>query len=627
MSSAMATSGRGVEPNPPQPPPRRRHRRTSPSRVPPRHTPWWGDGEPPTDRWPGVTIDFKAQWSPERDRWETHQGRFYFDTKEADHVAKFFPLFLRHHMGEFAGTAFELRDDQAQLLVRPLFGWKRTNDGLRRFRKMFAFCPKGYGKSPVGAGLAIYLARCDGESAAEVYAVAADRENAKIVHDNAKIMVEHSPSLASGSEILRDSIVWAGIHSSLKVLSSDASTKHGFRPHGVIFDELHAQKNRDLYEALKKSMVKRRQPLMIIITHAGTDDEGICYEEYDLARRVLSGSTDIETTLPVIFEIAKGESWTDPAIWQRVNPGHGHTVKHDAIVDECHEALAEPRKRNDFVRYHLNQWTNQATAWIPIEWWDACTATSTLTPTVDETELLTLQCAAGLDLAQKWDLACFCVCFRKYLDRTAVPPVDVVVTDEQSDAIAKKSISLNYLLIVRPYFWIPEETMWQHEKEDGIPYHHWAELGLVTPTEGITIDYTRIYHDITTKILPRYPKLKQGLIGYDPAFATDIATKLRDLAGLQILEVLQNYKMLSEPSQIVEALLKGKRVRHDGHRTMRSHWENATIKTDDAGRIRPVKPKNATKRIDGVVAMIMGEKVLSLQPRPPEYQMFFLGAR
>ena len=202
------------------------------------------------------------------------------------------------------------------------------------------------------------------------------------------------------------------------------------------------------------------------------------------------------------------------------------------------------------------------------------------------------------------------------LDAPAAPLE--VIAEETNGAIVKKTVSLNYQLFVRPFFWIPENTMRQHEKEDGVPYRIWEEQGLVTATEGDIIDYTRIYQDITTKIVPRYPRLKAGTIGYDPAFATDIATKLRDLAGLQILEVLQNYKMISEPSQIIEALIKGKRVRHDGHRVLRWNWENAAVKTDDAGRIRPVKPKNPSKRIDGAMAMIMGEKVLSMQQPPPE---------
>jgi phage terminase large subunit-like protein len=579
--------------------------------------PWWGDGAPPHERWPGVSLTFPATWSTARDRWETHDGRYYFDAAAAARACDFFPLYLQHHIGEFAGTPFALRDDQDQLLVRPIFGWKQTTNGTRRFRKLFAFCPKGYGKSPLGAGLAIYLARCDQEPAAEVYAVAADREQARIVHSNAKVMVEQSPDLQEGAEILRDAIVWPQIHATLKVLSSDASTKHGFRPHAVVFDELHAQKNRDLYEALIKSMVKRRSPLMIIITHAGSDDEGICFEEYDLAKRVLAGQVALETTLPVIFEMQPSDDWTDPAVWQRVNPGHGTTVKHDAIVQACQEALAEPRKRNDFLRYHGNRWTSQATAWIPIEWWDACQR-----PFMDA-ELATFDCAAGLDLAQKWDLACFCVIFRRVLE--APLPVEIQA-EETGGAVVTKTIALNFELFVRPFFWIPENTLRQHAREDGVPYPVWVDQGLVTATDGDIIDYTRIYQDITTKILPRFPRLKTGTIGYDPAFATDLSTKLRDLAGLPILEVLQNYTMLSEPSQIVEALIKGRRVHQDGHRVLRWCWENVAVKTDEAGRIRPIKPRNPAKRIDGAVAMILGVKALMASTHAePTFQMLFFG--
>jgi phage terminase large subunit-like protein len=583
--------------------------------------PWWGRGPAPSDRWPGVTIPFNASWSTLRRRWETHGGRYYFDPIKADRAESFFPLFLEHHIGSFAGQPFVLRPDQALLIVRPAFGWRRTADGLRRIRKIFAFCPKGYGKSPLGAGLGIYLARYDGEPAAEVYAVAADRNQARTVHDNAKVMIENSPALLEGCEIVKNAITWPGLYSRYTVLSSDASTAHGLRPHGVIFDELHAQKNRDLFEALRKSMSKRDQPLLVIITHAGDDDEGICYEEYDLAKRVLSGNAaDLETTLPVIFEAAKGEHWDDPAIWKRVNPGHGITIRHDDIAEEAREASAEPRKRNDFERYHLNRWTNQATAWILLEWWDACEG-----PLEDAT-LETLECCAGLDLAQKWDLAAFVVVFRRYLsDATAI---DVAIKDDETGVATTVRVALNYELFLRPYFWIPEDTLRLHERQDGVPYGVWRDAGLVTATEGTVIDYARIYEDITTRIVPKYPKLKEGTIGYDPAFATDLATKLRDLAGLQVVEVLQNYKMISEPAQIVEALIKGHRITHDGHRVLRWNWENIGVKTDDAGRIRPVKPRNPAKRIDGAVAVLLGQRALAIpRPRVPDYEMYFFNPR
>lgn len=470
--------------------------------------------------------------------------------------------------------------------------------------------------SPWAAATGVYLARCDGEAAAEVYALANDRSQARTVHTNAKYMVEDAPLLADGAEILKDSIYWLGSRSTYVVLSSDASSAHGKRPHGLIFDELHGfsgDRDRELFEALKKSLIKRRQPVLLMITHSGTDDEGICREEYEYATYVLSGTIPDDTHLPVIFEAKKGDDWTSPEVHARVNPGYGITVKADAVEVECLEAKSEPRKQNDFKRYNLNIWVNQATAWIPVEWWDACEGP------LDDAELVTLECGGGLDLAQKWDLACFNVVFRRYLSETK--QLDVLVED-QSGEVAMRTISLNYELFVRPHFWIPDETMRQHETEDKVPYSIWEQAGLVTATDGSVIDYDRIYRDITTKIVPRYPKLKQGMIGYDPAFATDIATKLRDVGGLQVIEVLQNYKMISEPSQVVEALIKGKRLHHDGHRVLRNHWENAAIKTDDAGRIRPVKPRNPSKRMDGAIALIMGQKALSLMTPPKRYGAF-----
>lgn len=508
---------------------------------------------------------------------------------------------------------------QAKLLTRPIFGWKRASDGLRRFRTVFAFIPKGGGKSPWSSGTMLYMVRCDGEAAAEGYALANDRNQARTVHENCKIMVEESPLLKDGAEVLRDSIYWEDSRSTLQVLSSDASSAHGKRPHVLSFDELHGfsgERDRELFEALKKSMIKRRQPLLIVITHAGTDDEGLCHEQYEYAKAVLNGTIPDESFLPVIFEAQPEDDWASEEVLRRVHPGYGITVKPDALATELLEAKSNPRKQNDYKRYYLNIWTNQATAWIPIEWWDACAGG------LDDAELVTLECAAGLDLAQKWDLACFCLGFRKYLARE--DKVDVIAEDS-TGAIVTKAVSLNYQLFVRPFFWIPENTLRQHEQQDGVPYQQWVDEGLVTATDGDVIDYSRIYQDITTTIVPRYPRLKESVIGYDPAFATDLATKLRDMAGLKVVEVLQNYKMLSEPSQIVEALIKGRRVRHDGHQVLRWNWSNVTIKTDDAGRIRPVKPKNATKRIDGAVAMIMAAKALSMRPEPPQFQVFFAG--
>jgi len=570
-------------------------------------TAWWGTGPAPTERWPGVTIPI-----------DDVDGKYEFRSELADRVCAFFPRFCSHSKGEFAGQAFTPLDYQTQLILRPIFGWV-DKDGFRRFRKAYIEIPKKNGKTQLIAGLALYMLLGDKEPGAEVYVAAADRDQARILFNAAKSMIESNPALGKRLVVYRNQIVRSDDPTAFfQVLSAEAATKHGPNIHCLIIDELHAQPDRELFETLTRGVIARRQPLILLITTAGDDDESICYEEYDYARRVLSGTIEDERHLPVIFEAKPKEDWTDPTVLTRVNPGVGTTIKIETLLASALEATNEPRKRNDFLRYHTNRWTNQSTAWIPIEWFDACQMALT------DADLIQLDCAAGLDLAQKWDLAAFVVAFRRYLE---TPETLDVLAEETNGQIVKKSIALNYQLFAMPFFWIPENSMRQHEKEDGVPYARWTELGLVTPTEGDIIDYNRIYTDITTKILPRFPKLKQGAIGYDPAFATDIATKLRDVAGLQVFEVLQNYKMLSEPAQIIEALIKGKRFGHTGHRTYRWNWENVAVKTDDAGRIRPVKPKRTSKRVDGAVATIMANKAFDYIEQPKEYQLLILGGQ
>lgn len=585
---------------------------------------WWGNGPPPWERWPGVTLKLEGRWNPlgvttlrdARDnpvlgRWESPDGRYWYDREESDKKADFFPEFLKHHKGDFGpspeypdGQPFYLLPFQALLIVRPLFGWKRTSDNLRRFRKVFLALPKGGGKSPLGAGIGLCLAFVDEEPGADVYCAAADREQAAIVFDTAKVMVEGNPDLAELSNVMRRVIEIPATHSYFRVLSADVRSKHGANIHGLIFDEFHAQPNRDLYEALHRGTVKRRQPVTVMITTAGDDDESICAEEWEYARNVMSGSRPDEAYLPIIFEASKDDDWRDEAVWKRVNPGYGITVKADAIRSEYQAAANEPRKLNDFLRYHLNRWVNQATAWLPIDWWDACPATL-------PGNLPDLRMFGGLDGAQKIDLFAFVLTFLIPMEG---PPIELTVvgTDEQAEPI-KRSISLNYSIALVPYFWIPEATMREHEKNDGVPYSQWVNEGLVTATEGNVIDYDRIFRDITGPITQRFPKLKGAEIGFDPAFATDIAQKLMG-KGYQMVEVLQNYKHLSEPAHVFEALVKGGRVYHGGNRVLRNHMENVAIKQDDARRIKPVKPKKRSKHIDGVVATLDGLNRLIVAP-------------
>ncbi len=607
--------------------------------APPGVRPWWGDGAAPLDVWPGVTIPIPSRWDAGRGRWESPDGRFYFDMEEANRAEEFFPDLLQHHIGEFAHQPFVLLEYQKKLLTRPIFGWKRSADGLRRFRKVFGFIPKGGGKSPWAAGTGVYLARCDGEAAAEVYALANDRNQARTVHTNAKYMVEDQPLLMRGCQILKDSIYWTDTRSTYQVLSSDASSAHGKRPHGLIFDELHGfsgDKDRELFEALRKSLIKRRQPLLIMISHSGTDDEGLCHEEYDYAKGVLSGLIPDETCLPVIFEASSHDDWTSVEVHKRVNPGYGVTVKADAVENECLEAQTEPRKQNDFKRYHLNIWVNQATAWIPVEWWDACAE-----PWPSDDVLKAAPCAIGIDMAQKIDLTAVAAVFKLPLLNQADAVTVETKTEQPDGAIVKRTHSLNYRIAILPAFWLPEETVRERAHQDGIRYDIMAEQAapaggmLLNVTEGAVIDSDAVVRHIKhpdgrkepRDLVSRFPLLNQAAIGYDPAFATEVGIDLRDRCGLKAEEVLQGYKYLSEACQVFEALVKAKRVIHGGHRLLRNNLENVAIKTDDSGRIRPVKPKKATKRIDGLVAALIALSLLIRTQRQPEYAIHIFGGK
>jgi len=569
-------------------------------------TPWWGAGPSPGSRWPGVMLEIPAVWSRQAKRWESPDGRYHFDPDAADWAAGFFPAMLIHHIGEFNGQAFELLDYQ-RILIRAAFGWKRR-DGLRRFRKVFLAIPKGNGKSPLCSGVGLLLAAFDNEAGAEVYAAAADKDQARIVFDTARIMVEKSEKLGQVFEPFKNSLKVRGGTEYFQVVSSDAPTKHGFRPHGIVFDEFHAQPTRDLYDTLDRGTVKRRQPMTWLVTTAGDDDESICFEEWEYARRVMSGSNTDDTYLAMIFELGPKEDWTDIGNLRRVNPGWGVTLKPDAIETSLLAAQNEPRKRNSFLQLHGNRWVSQATAWIPVEWWDACESSF---PEGYEA----LACAAGLDMAQKIDLVCFHVVLRLPLPIGESLRLEVLREDEAGQE-QKQQVSLNFRALSVPFFWLPEETVRDREREGFTSYRTWAEAGLLTITEGASIDYDRVYRDITGKIAARFPLLKQGEIGYDPAFATDIANRLRDRAGFTTVEVLQNYKHLNEPCQIFEALVKSKRWTHDGNRLLRWNVENVAIRQDDAGRIRPVKPRKSRKKIDGVVSGLMALSRLVAQPEP-----------
>jgi phage terminase large subunit-like protein len=567
-----------------------------------------------------------ARYVTERRRWESLDGKYYFDRDAAEQAVDAGPTFFHHHIGAFNGQPFELLRNHANLILKPLCGWKKTADGLRRFRKVLLFAPKGSGKSPLLSFIGVYLLFFDvdaegrPEYAAEVYALASDREQARVVHSDAKTMLEGAPELAARCEILKDSIYVPATRSTFKVLAADATSHHGWRPSAVLIDEIQLQRHRDQLEVAVRSLSKRRQPVLVLAGHAGTDEESIGYEEYSYAKGVINGTLTDETVLPVIFEAGDGDDWQSEEVWHRVNPGLGTTLQLDGLRQEAQEAKNEPRKQNDFKRYHLNVWTNQSTAWLPIEWWDACEDHTLSIPA-----LAGYEATAGLDSAQSIDYAAFTVTVQIPL-RAGETPTIADITDETGTTTTRP---LDYAIATFPYYWLPEDTLREREQIDGLALSLYKSRGQLFVSPGATISADQMYRDITTKIAPQFPKLR--CVGFDPAFAADISQRLS--AQFTMLEIPQTFNYMTTPCYLLEGLLKARRVRHAGHPILKWNVANVEVKRDESGRLRPVKPRvtgSYRKRIDGLVALLMGLAVLGRQapaPAQPSYTMFVLGGR
>lgn len=509
----------------------------------------------------------------------------YFDIQAALRVRRFLAGFLRHSKGEWAGQPFELLDWQWREIVRPLFGWRRA-DGTRRFRRVGIWIPKKNGKSTLCSALALYLLIADGEAGAEVYSAAADREQAAIVYREAASMVKASPELTSRIEVLdaAKSLRFASQRATYKALSAESSTKEGLNIHGLIFDELHAQRSRDLWDCLAYGGAARRQPLSVSISTAGYDRDSIGYEQYRYAKGVLEGTIEDSAFFAYVAEAGEGDDWTDPAVWRRANPSFGITVKADQFEADFREARVSPAKENAFRRYRLNQWTEQSTRWLALDRWDACAAP------VDPESLRGQPCYAGLDLASTTDLASLVLLF----------------PDGEGG------------YDVLPYFWAPEEACKRREKMNKARIDAWARQGYLALTPGDVIDYDRIRARIAE--LAEIYAIRE--VAIDRWNATQLATQLQG-EGLSVIAFGQGFASMSAPTKELEKLVLAKQIRHGGHPVLRWNASNVAVKQDAAGNLKPDKERSGEK-IDGIVSLVMalGRAMLAPVPVPAAIEVW-----
>lgn len=491
----------------------------------------------------------------------------HYDKKKADRAVTFIEN-LCHTKGKWAGKRFWLLPWQEQL-IRDIFGIVKS-DGNRQFRTVFVEICKKVGKSELAAAIALYLLYADNEPSAEVYGAAADRQQASIVFDVARQMVEMSPALMKRSKLMSATkrIVNYGNAGFYQVLSAEVGSKHGFSISGLVFDEIHTQPNRQLYDVLTKySSDARQNPLHFIITTAGNDRHSIAFELHTKAVDILEGRRVDPTFYPVVYGLKDDEDWEDEANWYKVNPSLGYTVDIERLRDAYREAKQNPADEITFKWLRMNMWVSSTTSWIP----DAIFMKGD--EPIDMRLLEGRDCYAGLDLSSTGDITALVLIF---------PPRN---SDEKH--------------ILVPYFWVPEETIPQRVKANSVPYDVWEKQGHLLATEGNVIHYDFIEKFICD-IGVKYHILE---IAVDRWNATQMIQNLEG-AGFTMVPFGQGFASMSTPTKEFYRLLMEGQIIHAGHPVLRWMAGNVVIETDAAENIKVTKAKSKEK-IDGIVASIM----------------------
>lgn len=485
---------------------------------------------------------------------------------------------LTHTRGKYARRPFILADWQRRI-VEDLFGTVKNN-GLRQYSTAYVEIPKKNGKSELAAGIALFGLLVDDEPGAEIYSAAATRDQASIVFRVAAQMVRNNPRLSEMCRIV-DSTKTIYLKSDpgsfYKAISADAGIQDGINPHFAIFDELHRQTRRDLWDVLRYGSATRAQPLLFAITTAGVAGQSpICEEQHEYARRILDRVFKDPSYYAVIYGLDRDEDWTyegrparkgRPATgWYKANPALGDFLPIEKVREEFRTAMEMPSEQNSFRRFRLNQWVGQETRFIPMDLWKACGEP------FDVEELAGRHCYGGLDLSTTKDLTAFVLIFPK---------------DER------------YYL--QPHFWVPEENIQARARKDNVPYDQWVAQGYIRLTPGNEVDYRFIRKTIND--LARLYDIRE--IGYDRWNATQIVQQLVD-DGLTMVPIGQGYRSMNAPTSEFLSLVRSGRLRHGGNPVLNWMADCMTVKQDPAGNIKPAKPDRmkSSKRIDGIVAAI-----------------------
>lgn len=500
--------------------------------------------------------------------------KYIFDEAKAQRICQFVEL-MPHIKGDWARPVnrngrleypkLTLEGWQCFLLTT-VFGWVDTQTGLRRFKRVYEEVPRKNAKSTKLSGVALYMMTADGEPGAECYSVATTGDQARIVFNDAKRMAEREQAFCKrfGVEVHAHDLSVESTASLFRPLNAEGSTLDGLNVHFAGVDEFHAHKKRDLYDVIDSATGARSQPLIWMVTTAGSDRTGICYEQRTHLTKVLDQVVEDDSFFGVIYTIDDGDDWADPSIWAKANPNYGVSVLPDDLEAASRKALSMPSAVNNFLTKRLNVWVNSHTAWMDMRKWDACADRNL---TIDQ--VAHLPCFVALDLASKVDVAA---------------KIKLFVDVEKGE------------YYVFGDYYLPERAV---EESNNSQYSGWQRQGFLSVTDGEVTDYDAIEMDVEND----YANYDVIEVPFDPFQATQMAGHLID-KGLTMVEVRPTVLNFSEPMKQLEALVLQGKLKHDGNPVLTWMISNVVAQLDAKDNIYPRKERPENK-IDGAVALIM----------------------
>jgi phage terminase large subunit-like protein len=499
-------------------------------------------------------------------------SEWHFDSDRANKPIEFIEQFCRHSKGEWIGQPIQL-DLFQKAYIQALFGFI-DDSGNRRFKESFFLVARKNGKSTLLSSIMLYMLVADGEGGAEVVSGATKKEQASIVFKEAVNMISQSEYLRKHLKKRKTDIYFPATFSTMNALSSDSNTLDGLNLHCAVIDELHAIKDRNLYEVLKQGMSARRQPLLVMITTAGTVRENIYDDIYGYAIKVADGIVTDERFLPIIYELDNRDEWTIPEMWMKANPSLGTIKKYNDLVEKVERAKTNPQDISGILTKDFNIRETITGTWMTFD-------DINNEATYPMNDIKDSYAIGGVDLSATTDLTCATL------------------------LVMKPNSEIKY--IIQQYF-IPSENLERKINEDKVPFDIWHKQGLVTITEGNRVDYS----DVTNwfiRMVKEYG-IRPLWVGYDSWNAQYFTEEMKS-NGFNMVEVRQGFKTLSTPMKELQAELTSKRINYNNNPILKWNLSNVATKGDENGNIRPVKNVSSKMRIDGAVSLLIAYTVLT----------------